>query len=501
MNRLDELLLLWQDQTVTPEELAELKTLLANPEGRASVAADFFLTGVILESLRVQTAAGDLLGDESEPAPAAPIAATPAGAARPGLLGLRPIAWWAVIAASLLVATAIVFRLPKPEPATVLPPAFAQVEGMQGEIFVVSDQQLRPAQMGEVLVPGQGIATEGPDSGAVVQMNDAVRLKLGGDTRVLTTVEADQPADGGPRLVLEKGDLLVEVTRSLKRKKMTVQTDIGSATAETEDAALHLSSAAGVVVVRGEVTFRHKETGKSIRLHEGEYLAMTPERELYASQLFSGSAHLWTTFPRTGLNTNSLGYALAFSPDGTQLAAVNHPGDGGVRVGAVRGQDPPRELRGFLCVKYSPDGKWLATADQGNVLLYDLANGGPARVFATRERKTKSLCLTFSPDGQLLAVGRAAARGYAEVEIWDAATGTLRLCRREHLADVTCVAFSPDGSLLASGSLDRTVILWDMEAGRKGRAWLPTRRNPSGRWHSPPRAACSRSPPAPGTFG
>ena len=48
--------------------------------------------------------------------------------------------------------------------------------------------------------------------------------------------------------MLEKGGLLVEVTRSLKRKKMTVQTP-GVAVAETEEAALHVSDAAGVVVL------------------------------------------------------------------------------------------------------------------------------------------------------------------------------------------------------------------------------------------------------------
>ena len=90
---------------------------------------------------------------------------------------------------------------------------FAQVEQVQGDFFVINNQQMRPAHKGEVLVPGQGIATEGTDSGAVVQMKDAVRLKLGGDTTVFTTLEGNtDPAADGPRLVLEKGDLLVEVT-------------------------------------------------------------------------------------------------------------------------------------------------------------------------------------------------------------------------------------------------------------------------------------------------
>jgi hypothetical protein len=51
MSRLEELLLLFQDQTIREAELTELKEQLASPAGRTQAAEDFFLTGVVVESL------------------------------------------------------------------------------------------------------------------------------------------------------------------------------------------------------------------------------------------------------------------------------------------------------------------------------------------------------------------------------------------------------------------------------------------------------------------
>jgi WD40 repeat protein len=454
MTHLEELLLLWQDQSLTEVQLGELKRLLASAEARAKLSEDLFLTGVLVESLRAQGAARELADRPTlvEPTPTR----APQRERAIGMAGLA--------AALLIVAGTILWFRPSPDPTA---PVFAQVEQVLGETFVVNQKQRLPVQQGHVLTPGQGIATQGADSEAVVQMENAIRLKLGGDTMVFTTLEAEETQASGPRVVLEQGDLLVEVTRSLKRKRMTVQTPIGVAVTETEDAALHVSDAAGVVVVRGEVTFVHATTGQSIRIKAGQYLAGSQQGDLYTSQFFSGAGQSWTTFPRSGLGVTSLGAALAFTPDSRLLAAVSRAAESGVRFGPPSGPESPEERPGRYCLAISADGKLLASVDQGNVLLYELATGEQRSVLKGDARQRPNW-LAFSPDSKALAVGRRGWQdGPGTVEIWNMASHTLRDTFRGHLGSVTSLAFSPDGKLLASGNLDKTVVLWDMETGQE----------------------------------
>ncbi len=167
---------------------------------------------------------------------------------------------------------------------------------------------------------------------------------------------------------------------------------------------------------------------------------------------------------------------VAFSPDGKAIAAGSY--DGPIfLLDAVTGKElrrfsAPGASRGAT-VGFSPDGNLLASADLfGEMALWDVATGKQVQTFGEQ----RGTALAFSPDGKLLVsfhtpavrTGRSPAPD-PTVQLWDATTGKLRGRLKAHRDEVVSLAFSGDGKLLASASADKTVILWEMPAGREGK--------------------------------
>jgi WD40 repeat protein len=66
------------------------------------------------------------------------------------------------------------------------------------------------------------------------------------------------------------------------------------------------------------------------------------------------------------------------------------------------------------------------------------------------------LHMAWSPDGRVLAVGDH------KIQLWEVAAAKIRREFAGHAGEVRCLAFSPDGRLLASGSIDTTVLIWEV---------------------------------------
>jgi WD40 repeat protein len=163
-------------------------------------------------------------------------------------------------------------------------------------------------------------------------------------------------------------------------------------------------------------------------------------------------------------------YSVAFSPDGTRVAAGCN--DGAVRIwDATTGRSVAtlRSHRDVVwSVAFSPDGRHLASGG-GNFLrdqdygvrLWDLLERKEVARFSGHGDPIKSVA--FSPDGTRLASGSMDRT----VKLWDLATRSKAFTLSGHTGSVNCVAFSPDGTRLASASENGVVKVWSNQANQE----------------------------------
>jgi WD40 repeat protein len=153
--------------------------------------------------------------------------------------------------------------------------------------------------------------------------------------------------------------------------------------------------------------------------------------------------------------------AVRFSPDGTLVASID--------LQVVRLRDPltqrlVRTLRAdnsLFDIEFSPDGRWLASAELGNqVRVWEVSTGEALHTLVHDEDSNRFIWReAFSLDGVILAAGSSDGT----IALWDAASGDILHAFPAHTRAVTALGFSPDGGWLASGGLDATVRLWEVD--------------------------------------
>lgn len=151
--------------------------------------------------------------------------------------------------------------------------------------------------------------------------------------------------------------------------------------------------------------------------------------------------------------------SVSLNSDDSQLASIGYDGD--VRIWRIKDGSAistlPSANAHYIAV-FSPDGKYLATGSQGNILtlwrmddnslLYQLTTGESDRVNS----------IAFSPKADFMA-----AAGYTQIYIWRIADGQLIMTLPADI--VSSVTFSPNGKFLAANS-SRGVSLWGLDSGK-----------------------------------
>jgi WD40 repeat protein len=172
-------------------------------------------------------------------------------------------------------------------------------------------------------------------------------------------------------------------------------------------------------------------------------------------------------------------YALTFTADGISVMTAGM--EGRLRHWNPHSGKSLRDVRaspGAEVGVFSADGRTLAAYEEDGIQLWDTATG--KLLCRLEERGNGSCFLALSPDGSTLATAPLPRRAFSYPEsfsVWDVRTGK-RLYTRSVRNSAIALSFSPDGEILAVGGNEGSLSLWDTSTGERIREAGP--REPPG---------------------
>lgn len=151
---------------------------------------------------------------------------------------------------------------------------------------------------------------------------------------------------------------------------------------------------------------------------------------------------------------------LQLAPDGTRLLTASD--DRLIKLWQFS-PDPPTLSAGQVFTGHTmlvndaalSEDRVASVSNDGTLKLWD-ATSGAVLWSASHDHNAQTRSVCFSPHVRLLVAGTVDRRLHCR----DVDTGALLATLEAHEGAVNCLTFSPDGTLLASGSSDRAIILW-----------------------------------------
>jgi WD40 repeat protein len=168
-------------------------------------------------------------------------------------------------------------------------------------------------------------------------------------------------------------------------------------------------------------------------------------------------------------------YSIAVSPDGQYAAAgranqifMYHVGSkrevgrltDPALVDPTSGKQGVAHLDLVQSLRFSPDSELLASGGYRNVKFWQRARNAHKLDIAGIESLVKSIAV--SPDGKWLAT----AEENGKLKMFDMSSGSLVRAIDGHAGGATSVAFSTDSSKLVSGGQDKSLRVWNVADGR-----------------------------------
>ena len=233
-----------------------------------------------------------------------------------------------------------------------------------------------------------------------------------------------------------------------------------------------------------------------------ESVSFSPDNKYVLSASVDKTLKLWDistgecirTF--NGDENHSYFCQVCFSPNGKYALSVNIDDD--LKLWDINTGECIRTFNGkFRCVCFSPDGKYaLAGGFHVPLTLLDINTGESIKSFYTFENEN-SFSICFSPDGKFAFSGSgnslrewdvtngnciktitgeefnsinispdgkyALSCNFNSIKLWNIATSKCIKSYDGHESEVRSVCFSPDGKFILSGSVDKTLKLWEIK--------------------------------------
>jgi WD40 repeat protein len=200
-------------------------------------------------------------------------------------------------------------------------------------------------------------------------------------------------------------------------------------------------------------------------------IAFSPDGQSVLCGFSDSTVEVWTIAPWTKQavlprDSNGSVIAVMFTPDSQSVVSAFE--DGTVQVWALTQQTQEVFTTGCRIsssanVVFSLDYQFMAAArcKDGTARVWKLTPGAqPEPLVIIQPVDGMYWAAAFSPDGVSVIFG-----GTDGIHVWDTATGTQRSTINGHSDAVMAVAFSRDGQFLVSGSVDRTVLVWNFTGG------------------------------------